>query len=323
MLTGTEHKIFDPLDHSLGTTGDELLDSSVVKRNGLCWMFLAGQAHGQGAPNIFSANLPKGTPLSAEGWIPVRDASGELMPLAGNDRSGVWDLAGGRHCPAYVKGWDPKRRTWVERIYYAGGAKFLWGPYCIGYLEWDGEEWIDQASPCFKATEEWEHGSVYEPNVIWHDGKWRIWYVAGSNQENYLVHGYSDSEDGEHWGAHTIFAPEEMKMFDFCVRQRDPGFDAVFSRVHIGEDAPSSETGLWWCYANKPSGRLHDWSKPIQIMTAEDRGWHRGPFKPSLQLDEDEKRAWIFFNGVYNTGAPGPFPFAFTLGCLEISLPNR
>jgi predicted GH43/DUF377 family glycosyl hydrolase len=61
---------------------------------------------------------------------------------------------------------------------------------------WDGEKWRAQPEPVFIAHEEWEHGSVYEPNLIYHDGKWKMWYVAGSNQEDYLVHGYAESEDG-------------------------------------------------------------------------------------------------------------------------------
>jgi hypothetical protein len=57
-------------------------------------------------------------------------------------------------------------------------------------------------------------------------------------------------------------------------------------------------------------------------MTAEDRGWHSGPWKPSFEFDEKNTgRAFLFFDGLYRTSAPGPFPFAFTLGCLEIDLP--
>ena len=185
----------------------------------------------------------------------------------------------------YVKGWDPAKREWVERIYYAGSAENLWGPYTIGFLEWNGDTWEDQPEPAFAANEEWEHGSVYEPNLIYHDGKWKMWYVAGSNQENYLVHGYAESEDGcTGWSKHSIFAPPEMKMFDFCVRQRGDEFDAIFSRVWVGAGTPPPETGLWWCRAGEPSGTLSNWSQPIQIMTAEDRGWHSGPWKPSFAI---------------------------------------
>jgi hypothetical protein len=33
------------------------------------------------------------------------------------------------------------------------------------------------------ALEEWGHGSVYEPNVTFADGRWKMWFVAGSNQD--------------------------------------------------------------------------------------------------------------------------------------------
>jgi hypothetical protein len=28
---------------------------------------------------------------------------------------------------------------------------------------------------------------------------------------------------------------------------------------------------------------------------------------------------FVFFDGIYRTDDPGPFPFAFTLGCLKLS----
>jgi hypothetical protein len=211
----------------------------------------------------------------------------------------------------------------VERIYYAGAAENLWGPYRIGFLQWDGEKWADQPGPVFAANEDWEHGSVYEPNLIYHDQKWKMWYVAGSNQEDYLVQGYAESEDGSTgWSKHEVFAPAEMKMFDFCVRQRGDAFDAIYARVWVKGGTPPPETGLWWCRALRPSGRFSAWTEPIQIMTAEDRGWHSGPWKPSFQFHpENGERALVFFDGLYRTSDPGPFPFAFTLGCLTIDLP--
>jgi hypothetical protein len=322
--SGTEIKVFDPRDVSTGSGGDELLDASVVQRDGQWWLYLAGQAHGYGTTDIYNASLLSGAPLSPTGWKLARDAVGELAPVAGRNSSRAWDGNGGRHCPSYVKGWDPGTGEWVERIYYASAAENLWGPYTIGFLEWDGEKWVDQPAPAFAANEEWEHGSVYEPNLVYHDGKWKMWYVAGSNQEDYLVHGYVESEDGSTgWSQHAVFAPPEMKMFDFCVRQRDDAFDAIFSRVWVREGTPPLDTGLWWSRADKPLGSLCDWSQPIQIMTAEDRGWHSGPWKPSFQFPgESGDRAFVFFNGSYRTSDPGPFPFAFTLGCLEVALPS-
>jgi hypothetical protein len=58
-------------------------------------------------------------------------------------------------------------------------------------------------------------------------------------------------------------------------------------------------------------------------MTADDRGWHSGPWKPSFQFGENlGERALVFFDGMYGTGDPGPFPFAFTLGCVDVYLPS-
>jgi hypothetical protein len=240
--------------------------------------------------------------------------------LCGHEASAAWDLKGGRHCPAYVKGWDPQRAAWVERIYYAGGAENVWGPYTIGYLEWDGVQWVDQAKPVFVANEEWEHGSVYEPNLIYHDGKWKMWFVAGSNLEDYLVQGYSESADGRtNWSKHKVFCAPEEKVFDFCVVKGETGYEAVLSRVWVAPSAAPATTGLWWRHASEPSPELSDWSEPVQILAAGDSGWHSGPWKPSVQYsDRDPNRMFVFFDGSYKTDDPGPFPFAFTLGCLEI-----
>lgn len=322
-VSGNEVKIFDPRDPSTESRGSELLDASVVQRGKQWWMYLGGQAAGYGPTDIFSASLTPGAPLSPTGWKPTRDAAGQLVPVAGRNASRAWDGDGGRHCPAYVTGWDSHRAEWVERIYYAGSAEHLWGPYAIGFLEWDGVAWIDRPEPVFAANEAWEHGSVYEPNLIYHDGKWKMWYVSGANHEDYLVHGYAESEDGcTEWSKHTVFAPPETKMFDFCVRQRGDEFNAIFARVWVKGGTPPSGTGLWWCRASVPSGKLSDWSEPVQIMTAEDRGWRTGPWKPSLVFDpQDAARALVFFDGIYRTSDPGPFPFAFTLGCVEVNIP--
>ena len=69
-------------------------------------------------------------------------------------------------------------------------------------------------SRCFVANEDWEHGSVYEPNVIYADGKWKMWYVAGSNLEDYLVQGFAESADGRtNWIAAQDFLRSRGKSF--------------------------------------------------------------------------------------------------------------
>ena len=316
-------KIFDPADGFLPLTDPgNVTDCSVAKRGNQWWMYTAGTVVGSHGIHLFSASLPEGAPLAAAGWrlTPDLNNKSRVAMLADQRTSSPWDLKGGRHCPSYVRGWDPDRNTWVERIYYAGGAEQVWGPYAIGYLEWDGAKWVDQPSPVFTAAEDWEQGSVYEPNLIYADGKWRMWYVAGSNQQDYLVHGYAESPDGRaNWTKHTIFAPPELKLFDFRVIATESGYEAVYSRVWLAQSEPPAAVGLWWCHCDHPANELSQWSEPIQLMNAEKAEWHSGPWKPSVHYSEsDPNRMFVFFDGIYRKNEPGPFPFAFTLGCLEL-----
>lgn len=327
-MASKETKLFDPADGFGSLTNVYVAtDATIAKRGNLWWMCLAGKASDIDGIQLFSASLSEGEPLAATGWrlTPESDNPTRIAVLSRQNIRNAWDLKGGRHCPAYVKGWDPQRREWVERIYYAGGAENVWGPYAIGYLEWNGTQWIDRSSPVFIANEDWERGSVYEPNLVYVEGQWKMWYVAGSNQEDYIVQGYAESPDGlSNWTKHKIVFPPEEKVFDFCVIKAGKGYEAVFSRVWLGKTARSSSTGLWWCYADTPSSNLSDWSKPLQIMTADDRGWHAGPWKPTFQYsDTDPNRMFVFFDGMYNKSEPGSFPYVFTLGCLEIQRPRE
>ena len=149
-----ESKIFGPRDPSTPAFGNDLIDASATSRGECWWMILAGQPGSYGATDLFSAKLPHSAPLSAAGWIPLLNSAGRLEPLSPRKRSAPWDGKGGRHCPSYVQGWDPDKDTRVERIYYSGGAHNLWGPDTIGYLEWDGEQWLDQSEPAFEANQD-------------------------------------------------------------------------------------------------------------------------------------------------------------------------
>ena len=318
-----ERKLFDPAD-GFGplTNVGELTDATLAQRGDQWWMFLAGEAGGCEGIELFSASLPSLAPLSPTGWqlTSVSADSHKIAPLAPHELSKHWDLRGGRHCPAYVKGFDPQRNCWVERIYYAGAPENPWGPYSIGYLEWDGQRWAEQGSPVFLATERWEHGSVYEPNLVYADGKWKMWYVAGSNVEDYLVQGFAESDDGRNWGARQIFAPAEEKLFDFYAQPCGDHYEAIFSKVWLGKTPAPANTGLWWCRCERPSTDFEDWTERVQLMTAADRGWHAGPWRPSFRyLDSDLQKLLVFFDGGYmKPGETAGFPYAFTLGTLEV-----
>ena len=98
----------------------------------------------------------------------------------------------------------------------------------------------------------------------------------------------------------------------------------MFSKVWLGKTQAPPATGLWWCHCPKPSSDFKDWSAPHQIMIAKDCGWHSGPWKPSVCYGEtDSRQMFVFFDGGYmKKNEPGGFPFAFTLGCLEIERPE-
>ncbi len=294
-----------------------LVDCTVVKRFDRWWMFACGVDKTRWEIDMFSASLPAGAPLSADGWSLAVDSNNPAGPalLAGKTRSYWWDGKGGRHCPSYVKGWDPEKGDWVERIYYAGAAQQFMGPYAIGYVEWDGAQWVDQAAPVFFANEYWERGSVYEPNVLYHDGKWKMWYVAGANQDDYLVQGYAESPDGRTgWSAHQIVFADDEKVFDFCAIPVQDGYDAVFARVNVGK-GELPKTGLWWCHAKEPSPNISEWSDAVRISGA-------GPWKPVLRYgDTDPKKMFVFHDHAYpNAGGPG-MP-NFTIDCLEMDRPG-
>jgi hypothetical protein len=291
-------------------------DACVVSRAGRWQMFAGGLDKASGEINLLSATLPDGAPLSATGWQVTADPDHPERPeiLAGKTLSRPWDGKGGRHCPSYVVGYDPGTGRQAERIYYAGAAHHYAGPYSIGYLEWDGTRWADQARPVFTAAQDWEHGSVYEPNLIYHDGKWKMWYVAGANEDDYLVHGYAESPDGRTgWSDHAIFAPADQKMFDFCVIQAACGYEAVFSRVNLTGRTGLPGTGLWWCRAAQPSGSLPGWSTPVRISGP-------GPWKPSPQYsDTDPQTLFVFHDGAYPNPTGRGIPFHLTVDCLETS----
>ncbi len=294
-----------------------MVDCTVVKRAGRWWMFTCGVEKDSSEINMYSASLSQDAPLSAEGWEIATDASDPAKPalLAGKQKSFWWDGKGGRHCPSYVQGWDPEKQAWVERIYYAGAARDFMGPYVIGYIEWDGQQWADQPAPAFNANEYWERGSVYEPNVIYHDGRWKMWYVAGANQDDYLVQGYAESPDGRtDWSPHRIVFPAEERVFDFCVTLVERGYEVVFARVNVsGADLP--KTGLWWCQAPEPSPDIRDWSEPVRISGP-------GPWKPVLRYSETAaNRMLVFHDGVYPNKTGVGIPINFALNCLEMDRP--
>jgi hypothetical protein len=302
---------YEPVSN-LGT----FTDATVTKRDNRWWMFGSGFDKDLEDLNIFSASLPPDAPLSVSGWTITIDPanSARAVPVCGKTLSLGWDGKGGRHCPSHVCGYDPKTGKSIERLYYAGASGDFFGPYAIGFLEWDGRNCVDQACPAFVANEDWEHGSVCEPNVVYHDGKWKMWYAAGNNLEDYIVQGYSESEDGiTGWTQHQIVFPWEERVFDFNVRPTIEGaFEAMIARINTKGRKDLPKTGLWWIKTKTPSERIEDWSEPIRIAEPV-------AGKPSLQYGEaDHSQMFVFNDGIsVNTSGRG-MPYCYTIECLKI-----
>jgi hypothetical protein len=341
-------KVFDATDGTgFGkvTNLDTFADATIVRRGDRWFMYAAGSTPETGRISLWSASLPKGAPLSATGWQ-IETVPGDptrAMLLAPDAADAEWDGLGGRHCPSYVKGWDPAknggRGGWEERIYYAGSTPSPGGPYSIGYIAFDGQKWVvpPAGQPVFQASAPWESNSgryagVYEPNLVYQGGKWRMWYVAGPpNANGQMPHGYAESVDGRtNWQRRKIYWPPEMDVFDNAVieardqrrrfhsrGQGSPHFEAMVARFGLSF-APEDDWGLWWQRASRPYDDPAKWSEPVQLVRANDgTPWHAlGIWKPTFQYsDADPGRAFVFFDGGFMDPASGRPNYA--LGCLE------
>ena len=311
-----------------------LTDSTVVKRGNQWWLYLAGFDQKRRILNLWSASLPAGKPLDSSGWsiTTVPNDPQSAIELVAPSEPGSWNGSGGRHCPSYVHGWDPALNGgaggWQERIYYAGSAGGFAGPYSIGFLAWNGERWVEhEGGPVFPAAEPWESNSVYEPNLIYHKRKWCMWYCAGPDASNDVVHGYAESSDGRtNWNRH-IFWPATDNVFDQAILAGNGRFEAVLAGRSLS-GKPTPHLGLWWTHARAPSADRAAWSQPVQLLNPFDgTPWHDiGVWKPSIQYsDTDPKRLFVFFDGAGKISAeaagsnPGR-PFELALGCLECVL---
>jgi hypothetical protein len=74
-MNAKEIKIFDPADGFAPFTDPiELTDSTVAKRGDRWWMYLAGEVSGHAGIQLFSASLPRGAPLTSQGWLLTPDS---------------------------------------------------------------------------------------------------------------------------------------------------------------------------------------------------------------------------------------------------------
>ena len=222
----------------------EITDSTVAKRGDRWWMYLAGEVNGHDGIQLFSASLPAGAPLAATGWTLTPDPTipTRIALLAGHESSAAWDLKGDATvrlmCRAGIRSAKPGSS---ESIMPA--APPISGDRTRSAI-WNGTaiNGLTELNPYSSRTKTGSMAACMSPILIYADGKWKMWYVAGSNLEDYLVQGFAESADGRsEWSKHKIFISAEEKVFDFCVIKKDKWYEAVFSRVWLAKDASAQD----------------------------------------------------------------------------------
>jgi hypothetical protein len=286
---------------------DTVADPSVTRRDGRWWMVLGG-THGEGRVVQLYAAEPD---PSDGGWriVTEPDDPGLAVRLTDPPPPDTWD-ATGYHCPSYARGVDATGRV-VERIYYAGSSAWdsLYGPYRIGFLEWNGHIWERHPEPVFAAEEPWERGTVLEPNVRQHDGRWLLRYTAGLADGVRSVTAAAESDDGIS-GWRRVGTPDEG-FFDALVIEDDQGLDLITARQPL-DSVFTPTDGLW----HTRLGGAEQEARQI-LRTTDGTPWHNaGAWKPTAVADNDH--LVVFFTAAQR----GDNPYVPALGIGSLRVPR-
>jgi hypothetical protein len=274
-------------------------DPSVTRLDDGYWMVLGALDPTTHVIDLFSAESGRAT----DGWRIVTEPGdpGLALRIADRPEAGGWD-ATGYHCPCHVAGADLDGEP-VERIYYASSATWsFYGPYQIGFLEWDGQTWRRYPEPVFSASRAWELGTVLEPQVRYANGRWLMHYTAGIGADapratTALVASMDGIGDWQ-----PIGAPEPDRFDTVTLGARE-----IVAR-HPLDGAFTRNDGLW----------LFGQHKPWQILrTTDGTDWHAlGAWKPTALVADNE--LVVFYTAMGRSSA-GPVPL-FGIGCAAVSL---
>lgn len=274
-------------------------DPSVARRDGGYWMVLGALDPATHVIDLFSAESARAT----DGWRIVTEPDDPTLArrIAGRPAPDGWD-ATGYHCPSYVAGVGRDGEP-VERIYYASSATWsFYGPYQIGFLEWDGQSWRRHPEPVFGAARPWEPGTVLEPHVRYADGHWLMHYTAGIGADvPRAATALVASADGiGDW--HPIGAPEPDRFDTFAVGDLDIVARHPLNGVFTDDD------GLWLVTQEN--------SRQI-LRTVDGTDWHAlGAWKPTALVAGGEL---VVFCTAMGLPSAGPVPL-FGIGCVAVPL---
>jgi len=115
------------------------------------------------------------------------------------------------------------------------------------------QPWIRRAEPILSARttkQSWCKIVCYSPHVIYHDGKFCMWYLGTStaSRTNDIVMGYAESKDGFHWSEHPqnpIITADDVPwgqiiQTPFVLFDRD---DSIFKMWFVSGNVPRDKNG--------------------------------------------------------------------------------
>ena len=274
-------------------------DPSVLQQDGAYWMVLGALDPAAHVIDLYGARATHPT----DDWRIVTEADDPTLArrIVARPEPGGWD-ATGYHCPTHAAGLDADGQP-VNRIYYASSATWsLYGPYRIGFLQWDGQTWRRHPEPVFTATRPWELGTVLEPHVRYADGRWLMHYTAGIGEGSPRSSSALVASANGVTGWRPIGTPEADRFDTFAL----PGLEIVAR--HPLDGAFTEDDGLWL---------THRQSSQQILRTVDGAGWHAlGAWKPTALVAGDDL---VVFCTVLGQPSTGPVPL-FGIGCVRVPL---
>lgn len=117
-----------------------------------------------------------------------------------------------------------------------------------------GAAWTQQPGPVLTGNRDnWEHGIIGEPTVLYLGGRYRMWYTAGYSDHNAL--GYATSSDGVRW----VKRPQPV------LGQGASGFTGNVTHTNVVH-----YRGLFYAYFNQDATSLGHVDPALYLATSSD-----------------------------------------------------
>jgi predicted GH43/DUF377 family glycosyl hydrolase len=247
--------------------GRSISDPTVISTGSSYSMWYVGRASG--------GNASIGLATSADGTTWIKDLS---SPVLRPDPAHAWESYALMQPTVIFDGN-------VYHVWYAGVGKAPADRPAIGCAtSSDGRTWERcQPDPVLTADAglDWEHEGVLEPNVVYREGVYHMWYT-GIDAEGIERVGYARSNDGIHWTKlpdNPVLLPGDMNswegkgVFGPVVLLRQSAYDMWY----LGSDMRSDGSRVRMGYAVSSDGS--NWARPSHnpLFAPEQGGRYQNP----------------------------------------------